>query len=185
MSRPVKIELTQGYVALVDAEDAEKINQYLWNACKYREGKVIATNAKLGSMHRWLMKAAPGVDIDHKDGNQLNNCKKNLRIATSSQNNANRKKMKREGKSKYKGVSPTGRVKNAWKAAIVKDKKHIALGAFKTEEEAARRYDTEAAKLFGEFASLNFPSEMKQALKRVYPPTRKRRSAPRPPLPRS
>jgi hypothetical protein len=44
------------------------------------------------------------------------------------------------------------RKKSIWKAGI----KNIHIGYFETEIEAAKAYDTEARKIFGERAVLNF-----------------------------
>ncbi|MGB8225740.1 MAG: AP2 domain-containing protein, partial [Sedimentisphaerales bacterium] len=86
----------------------------------------------------------------------LDNRKSNLRLATRSQNNCNRKQKK--GTSKYRGVCYNKRTKK-WRAAISFNGMYKHLGFFDSEEEAGRAYD-EAAKIYhGEFASLNFPAE--------------------------
>ena len=56
--------------------------------------------------------------------------------------------------SKYKGVHFYNR-DNKWIARIMIDKKHLYLGGFDHENEAAERYNVEAIKLFGEFVLLN------------------------------
>ncbi len=102
----------------------------------------------------WLIyyKEWPSGHLDHKDGNKANIKISNLRLATYSQNNGNRKKSL--GKSSvYKGVSKTKW--NTWKASIRKDKKGFHLGTFNNELEAAMAYDKAAKELFGEFAKLN------------------------------
>jgi hypothetical protein len=88
--------------------------------------------------------------IDHRDGNPTNNRLTNLRIATFSQNNANRCRP-RQNTSGFKGVSPSGRSKK-WKATIRKDHQTIHLGNFATPEAAHEAYMAAAHKLFGEFA---------------------------------
>lgn len=94
--------------------------------------------------------------IDHKKRDATINA--DLRPATASQNNANRAKPKtRDGiptTSKYKGVSWFKRDKK-WKVNITVNKKHIYLGVYDSEVEAAKAYNEAAIKFFGEFACLN------------------------------
>lgn len=95
----------------------------------------------------------PGREIDHIDGNGLNNKRSNLRFCTSSENKRNMKKTR--GTSKYKGVylAKNGR----WVAQIRGTKIRKHLGTFNSEEEAAQAYDAAAKKEFSNFARLNFP----------------------------
>lgn len=95
-----------------------------------------------------------GMFIDHIDGNKINNKIENLRLANRSNNMANSKKLYR-GKipsSKYKGVRPYFR---KFKSAIRVNKKHIYLGSFVSEKQAAIAYDNAAVKYFGKFAKTN------------------------------
>jgi hypothetical protein len=87
--------------------------------------------------------------IDHRDGNPSNNRWTNLRRATISQNNANRR-LHRNNKCGFKGV-----VRNQWGrfwATIHKDGRRYHLGTFATAQDAHAAYVTAARKLFGEFA---------------------------------
>ena len=88
--------------------------------------------------------------IDHRDGDATNNRWKNLRRATASQNNANRRRP-RHNTSGYKGVS-FRRDSGKWSATIGRDGKIIHLGIFATPQEAHEVYVKAARKLFGEFA---------------------------------
>jgi hypothetical protein len=91
----------------------------------------------------------PEGEVDHKDGDGLNNRWRNLREATRSQNHANSKRA-RNNTSGFKGVrlSRSGR----YRARIAVNKKRIALGSFDTPEEAHDAYCRAAKKFFGEFA---------------------------------
>lgn len=107
-------------------------------------------------MHRLLTDAQVGMSIDHIDGNSLNNCLENLRIATQSQNIGN--SVGRPHSSVFKGVFrwERGRKLQPWCARIKVNGKSYHLGMFASEEEAARAYDAAARLHFGQFARPNF-----------------------------
>lgn len=88
---------------------------------------------------------------DHKNRDGLDNRRENLREATDSLNNVNRRKM---SKHPYKGVF---RQTNGRWAARVGSGSEFYLGTFDTIEEAAMAYDVAAKQRYGEFALLNFP----------------------------
>lgn len=121
------------------------------NGKGYLTGKI---NDRRFRAHRVIWVIATGerpiADIDHINGNRSDNRLVNLREATRSQNNANRKAV---GVSKYLGVCPAGR---KWVASIRSDGRRKHLGYFHTEADAARAYDAAAAKTHGDFANLNF-----------------------------
>ena len=161
-----KVKYKDKFVALVDDEDYEYLNQFNWHAFKNCNTYYVIRNVSLKlvsthtsiSMHRTIMNTTKGMEVDHIDHNGLNNQKSNLRNCTMQQNQTNRRSY---GESKYLGVSFIhGKYKNKKlkyiQAAIQSNKKLIYLGCFKTEEEAARAYDTKAKELHGEFANLNF-----------------------------
>lgn len=153
-----EIQLTKGQIALVDDEDFEWLNQRKWWAKRHRNTfyahcRMIETG-KIVLMHRLILDLTdPKIQTDHKDRNGLNNQKYNLRVATNSQNTANRKSFK-NSTSKYLGVRLHKR-DNIWEANIQKDGKLMYIGRFKTEEDAALAYNKVAQKLHGEFANLN------------------------------
>lgn len=158
-----EIPLSQGKVALVDDEDFERINRHKWFAHKKTTGKFYAVrnigqipHRRLTSMHREVMNAPQGLEVDHVHSDDtLDNRKANLRLATHSQNKCNVKR-RADNKSGYKGVS-WSKQKNKWQAHIESKGKQINLGLFTNLVDAAIAYDKAAKELHGEFASLNFP----------------------------
>ena len=107
-------------------------------------------------MHRMLLNFPE--QVDHINGNTLDNRKSNLRIASLKQNTRNLT-TKRKSKSGFRGVfrAPKNYVSRPWKAGIKHNNKNIHLGYFSTPEEAAKAFDKAAKELFGEFhGKLNF-----------------------------
>src|SRR5260370_25659432 len=83
---------------------------------------------------------------DHRDGDGLNNQRHNLRRATTSQNNRNKRKQSNGKTSRFIGVSTHKRRPGMFRATIHGNGKHIELGYFSEEEEAARMHDRDASK---------------------------------------
>jgi HNH endonuclease len=97
----------------------------------------------------------PRVEVDHKSGDGLDNRRENLRICTSSQNQANRRKWQGTS-SQFKGVGWVRRV-GKWQAQLSVNRKGVHLGYFTDEVEAGMAYDSAAREHFGAFAFTNFP----------------------------
>ena len=162
----VSIPLSQGKCALIDGDDLPLVEGLRWHA--YRDGRVWYAERNVWEgprrlhqkMHRVILDAPAGIQVDHINGDGLDNRRCNLRLATRSQNGSNRRS-KLGSSSSYLGVSL--RRNGTWRAQIAKHGKTVWLGAFKLEEDAARAYDEAAKAMHGEFARLNFPDEIEAA----------------------
>lgn len=103
----------------------------------------------------WIMNNGPipdGYTVDHKDNDPSNNDINNLRLATNSQNTANRRIVYKVNKSGYKGVFFVPSV-NKWRAQIGVNNKCKSLGYFDNPELAHEAYKKAAVELHGEFAN--------------------------------
>lgn len=104
-------------------------------------------------MHNLLLGRVDGFEVDHCDQNGLNNQRSNLRRSTRSQNRAN-VSLRKDNKSGFKGVCFSERL-GKWRAYIQVDGRWKQIGVFANKKEAAKAYNKEAVKHFGEFAWLN------------------------------
>lgn len=152
----VIIPLTKGKIAIIDETDFGKVKEYIWLA--HRIGKVWYADStpqkgRTVRMHRLIMDCPKGIEIDHIDGNGLNNRRSNLRYCNRSENCRNRRTSKNTS-AIYKGVS-FHRASNKYRAKIGINNKHIWLGVFENPIDAAKAYDNAAIELHGEFALTN------------------------------
>lgn len=154
------IPLTKGLFALVDDSDYELTSQFTWTAlvCKRTAyayfRRRAAGRSPVTLMHRMLMNAPVGTQVDHINSNGLDCRRSNMRVCSIAENHRNIRKRINPTSSRYKGVTwDKNRMK--WMAKIKCDQKFIFLGRFTAEESAARAYNVEALRLFGKFALLN------------------------------
>lgn len=149
-----EIPLSQGKVAWVDDEDYERVIEYKWYANLI--GKVwyaVRTKSrKTVSLHQFVMGEK---NIDHINGDGLDNRKENLRVCTHQQNRAN-SNLYANNSSGFKGVSWYKNYEK-WEAYIRIDGKKKRLGYFDSLIRAACVYDDAARQVYGDFARLNFP----------------------------
>ena len=159
------IPLTKGKFAKVDDSDFHWLSQIKWQYQK--RGYAVADlfgGRRSGVrilMHRLMLLAPDTSTVDHANHDTLDNRRANLRLATQSQQNANR--VKTNGVSRYKGVYRRWDGLK-WVAQIGKNYKKRSLACFDNEDDAARCYNAMARHLFKDRALLNdvtprYPSE--------------------------
>lgn len=173
----VEIPLTQGKVALIDDEDAERVMQWKWTAMQIRHGnawyarraiflsKKTRPKTKTILLHRFLVNAPEGVQVDHRNRNGLDNRKENLRLATNAQNHQNMVSIKRS-ETGYRGVG-YDKKRCRFYAKIRAFNVSVSLGWFDDAISAARLYDLAARKFHREFATLNFPDRSTDDLPQI------------------
>ncbi len=152
------IPLTKGKAALVDVGDFERLGRFKWHAIKVGPNYYACSrkNGKTILMHREIMQPPEGMVVDHRKAPTLNNRRSNLRVCTQAQNRYNTKHYGK--KSPYKGVTPKG---DKWEAKIKhRGVTHLSGSTTIRPRRPASR-DRKAIKLFGEYAWLNFPDEVK------------------------
>lgn len=126
------LELTQGKVAKLDPEDYEWASTMTWHAFEVK-GKWYARSTGNKYLHRLIAGATKRKDeVDHINGDSLDNRRGNLRVVTHKQNQQNRRSG--YGKTGVRGVTiADGR----YLAQAKVDGKHLTFGRFDTLEEAA------------------------------------------------
>ncbi len=156
-----EIKLTQGKTAFIDDDDFEKLSKFKWCYSKstgyaVRKGRKASGEPRTVHMHRYIVLHENRYvdEVDHINGNKLDNRKCNLRTATCQKNAFNRKKPNVNSTSKYKGVLKR---KNStkWEARLKINNKAIYLGKFADEVDAALAYNSAALKYYGPYARLN------------------------------
>ena len=161
----VRVPLTQGYFALIDAADAAEVMRHKWTADvrRQRDGAIAVYGyrrefaggkSRKVYLHRQISGVESGGLADHENGDTLDCRRSNLRHADYGKNGANRRN--RGARSRFKGVSPAPKA-GRWQARIGGPTRY--LGTFDSDEEAAIRYDIAATSEYGQFARTNFPYE--------------------------
>lgn len=159
----VKIFLTQGQTAIIDLKDLKKISKHRWYAVKSPRASKLTYYAQTAvtvkrkqkhlKMHVLINKTPKGFLTDHRNGDTLDNTRKNLRTATNAQNQRN-SPVYRNNTSGFKGVSWATKAKK-WIGHIRVNGKNKTLGYFTDKLDAAKAYNQAAREYHGEFARLN------------------------------
>jgi hypothetical protein len=146
-----------GYDVLIDDEDFEKVTSIDWHLLSgrgkvyFRKSKYLGQNKrKTILLHRFITNAPADKQIDHVNGNTLDNRKSNLRLCTVAENTRNCKKKKKTG---YKGVF--FRKDRGKFTAQIRENYHIHfLGYFNAPEEAYEAYCEASKKYHKEFGRI-------------------------------
>lgn len=155
------IPLTKGKWVLVDEDDFDSLSKYLWMVCinKKKSGKtVLYASREEGGKRIFMHHAVFGSKtlIDHINRNGLDNRKANLRMATNSQNNAN-KSLQSNNTSGYKGVC-WDKSRKKWIVQIKLNGKRVFYKRYEDLNEAISSYNKTALIIFKDFVYLNpFP----------------------------
>lgn len=147
--------ISGGAVAFIDTEDVDKVlslgtswyinpNGYVWTS------KMINRQKYYYRLHRFILGYRGSLDVDHINGDKLDNRKSNLRLCTRSENLMNRHYMS-NNTSGYLGVT-WDKSRNKWQARIKIGGKQTYLGRYRHKQaaiDARRRAEKE---YFGEYA---------------------------------
>lgn len=177
---PYVIKLGQDMVAWVSPEDAEIANlPWQLKTTRKKDTPQYYAYAKIGkhyhSLHNTIWERMTGTPlhsdylVDHWNQDKLDNRRCNLRVATRTENEANKQKRRTHKKkdgtiatlSQYKGVTLARDFhrNKPWKAMVSKKvdgkTKKFSLGCYATEREAAEAYNRAAVAMYGEFAYVN------------------------------
>ena len=168
-----RIPLTKGQFTWIDEVDHPAllaVGRWCYSAYGYAVHYYTDANdkPKVLYMHRMVMERMLGTPIPHglqvdhisreSEGRlaRVDNRRENLRLATRSQNQAN-KGRQGNNSSAYKGVSANH---GKWEARIKYDGQRLNLGRFDDPALAAMMYDAASRMLNQEFAGLNFPAQI-------------------------
>lgn len=149
-----RLQLLRGEVALLDDEDLAKVTElskgkHNWYLSTVGYPVILAGRGKTIYLHRLIMGAPKGKQVDHINGDKLDNRKSNLRICDQKQNVRNKRVVK--SKSGHLGVYWSNQNKK-WNAQIGLDGKSTSLGFFDDINDAIKARQKAEKAYFGEFA---------------------------------
>jgi len=152
------IPLRNGQKAIVDDEDYSKVVSRSWGLGNSKYVQRIQTRngvARCVLLHRLVMQAPDGVEVDHINGDKLDNRKENLRLCSHSENQRNRTRLNKNNTSGAKGVFLDKRRGTYYTQITVNGLHRTVASGFKTVKEAALCYNTFSRELHGDFSSPN------------------------------
>ncbi len=124
------------FVAILDANDFEKVKNYSWSviAGKYTYYVKTMVNRKTIRLHRLITACPNYMQVDHRNRNGLDNRRINLKLVTNGENQQNKRLLK-NNTSGFNGVF-WRKDRQRWVAYITINGKRIILGHKKTKEDA-------------------------------------------------
>lgn len=145
-----------GFWILLNIEDVWRVMEHNWYPSSKGDYLQSTQDGQMVLLHRFIIEAGPSDYVDHRNGNRWDCRRKNLRLATATEN-ARNARAQTNCSSPYKGVSLVERKSGPrYRVGIQVDGRPKYLGIFLSETQAARAYDAAARKHFGEFAWVNF-----------------------------
>lgn len=156
----ISIPLEQGYSVIIDSADTD-LTKHEWQLIQDEHRLYVVRSfrddekLRYIGLHREIMSIVLGRAletheyVDHINGDGLDNRRENLRLATNSQNQMN-KRVPKNNRSGYKGVLYLRR-KRKWQASITINRKQIQLGRFASKDDAIAARQAAEIKYFGEF----------------------------------
>jgi hypothetical protein len=138
---------------VIDVEDINRVKDMKWHLCShygYAIGpNIVGTKCQI-RLARLIINAERSEQVDHINGDKLDNRKSNLRIVNYLQNSHN-VKMHKDNKLGVKGVCESWYSKEVFRSEICVDGKKIHLGYFKSVSAAKRARVAAEKKYFGEY----------------------------------
>lgn len=155
-----KLKLSQGFFAIApnDWPSNIKYSAFVKGRRVYAMRNVfISGQWKRSLLHREILGLEFGDkrQVDHIDGNGLNNVRSNLRIVFSAENQRAKMRKRIGASSLFRGVT-WDKERQKWQAKVFKYGKTYFVGRFIDEVSAAKARDKKALELFGPIAHLNF-----------------------------
>lgn len=156
-----EIPITRGLIVIVDDDDYHELAKYRWCASYSSSGYYACRGiwskkekkCEYVYMHRLLANAKKGEQVDHINGNRLDNRRCNLRICSRHENQRNMK-ARASGTKGIHFVKRRIHLKTPWSAYIRIDGRRKHLGYFASSDEAQLAYNAAAVVHYGEFARL-------------------------------
>jgi hypothetical protein len=133
--------ILKGSTVLFDPEDAEIVASHTWYITRRKHTSYVVRSVYENGkkrciyLHREIMLPPAGMEVDHINGDGLDNRRANLRIVTHTENVENNRRA--PGESGYRGVRVTKtKGGNRWWASIKRQRREYHLGTFPTALEA-------------------------------------------------
>lgn len=156
-----RINLGHGKYAKVDDEDYSYLSEFRWSCV---DGYAVRSEyvSRAGGrqrnrhirMHRAILSAPVGLEVDHINRDRLDNRKRNLRLCSHGENQRNGS-IRRDNTSGYVGVT-YHRPRGTWQARLRFSGKRVTIGYFSSPTDAAKARDAYIDSIKDEFATRSF-----------------------------